>query len=182
MNLKALDLIFITHLHSDHVLELGALIHTAWTTGITTPIHVYGPPGIAAYWQGFMAAMAVLMWLSPELLIALFIDRDSAVNAEVVRLAVSFLAIAALFQIVDGAQVVGAGMLRGLHDTSVPMLFAAFGYWVVGIGVGAWLAFSQGWNGVGIWVGLATGLGIVSVLMLVRWSMRARLGLLPSQN
>lgn len=58
MNLKMLDLIFITHLHSDHVLELGALIHTAWTTGITTPIHVYGPPGIEAYWQGFMASMA----------------------------------------------------------------------------------------------------------------------------
>jgi len=57
MNLKTLDTIFITHLHSDHVLELGALIHTAWTTGITTPIHVYGPPGIAAYWQGFLAAM-----------------------------------------------------------------------------------------------------------------------------
>jgi MATE family multidrug resistance protein len=131
---------------------------------------------------GFMAAMAVLMWLSPELLISLFIDRDAAINAEVVRLAVSFLAIAALFQIVDGAQVVGAGMLRGLHDTSMPMLFAAFGYWVVGIGVGAWLAFSQGWNGVGIWVGLATGLGIVAVLMLVRWSMRARLGLLPSER
>jgi MATE family multidrug resistance protein len=131
---------------------------------------------------GFMAAMAVLMWLSPELLISLFIDRDAAINAEVVRLAVSFLAIAALFQIVDGAQVVGAGMLRGLHDTSMPMLFAAFGYWVVGIGVGAWLAFSQGWNGVGIWVGLATGLGIVAVLMLVRWSMRARLGLLPSEG
>jgi MATE family multidrug resistance protein len=53
---------------------------------------------------------------------------------------------------------------------------------VVGIGVGAWLAFSQGWNGVGIWVGLATGLGIVAVLMLVRWSMRARLGLLPSER
>jgi ribonuclease BN (tRNA processing enzyme) len=58
MNLKTLDTIFITHLHSDHVLELGALIHTAWTTGISTPIHVYGPPGITAYWQGFMAAMA----------------------------------------------------------------------------------------------------------------------------
>lgn len=58
MNLKTLDIICITHLHSDHVLELGALIHTAWTTGITTPIHVYGPPGIEAYWQGFMASMA----------------------------------------------------------------------------------------------------------------------------
>jgi MATE family multidrug resistance protein len=43
------------------------------------------------------------------------------------------------------------------------------------------LAFSQGWNGVGIWVGLASGLGIVAILMLVRWSLRARLGLLPSE-
>jgi ribonuclease BN (tRNA processing enzyme) len=58
MSLKELDTIFITHLHSDHVLELGALIHTAWTTGTTRPIHVYGPVGIAAYWQGFMQAMA----------------------------------------------------------------------------------------------------------------------------
>ena len=53
--------------------------------------------------------------------------------------------------------------------------------WRIGIGVGAWLAFSQGWNGVGIWVGLASGLGIVAILMLVRWSLRARLGLLPSE-
>ncbi len=128
---------------------------------------------------GFMALMAMLMWLAPELLISLFIDRDAPANNEVVSLAASFLAIAALFQIVDGAQVVGAGMLRGLHDTKVPMFFAAFGYWVVGIGVGAWLAFRQGWDGVGIWTGLATGLGIVAVLMLVRWSMRERLGLLP---
>jgi MATE family multidrug resistance protein len=131
---------------------------------------------------GFMAAMALLMWMVPEVLISLFIDRDAAINAEVVQLAISFLAIAALFQIVDGAQVVGAGMLRGLHDTRVPMFFAAFGYWVVGIGVGAWLAFRAGWNGVGIWTGLATGLGIVAVLMLIRWSMRERLGLLPSER
>lgn len=58
MSLKELDTICITHLHSDHVLELGALIHTAWTTGTTRPIHVYGPVGIDAYWQGFMQAMA----------------------------------------------------------------------------------------------------------------------------
>jgi multidrug resistance protein, MATE family len=131
---------------------------------------------------GFMTAMALLMWMMPETLISLFIASDAAVNAEVVQLAISFLAIAALFQIVDGAQVVGAGMLRGLHDTRVPMIFAAFGYWVVGIGVGAWLAFHAGWNGVGIWTGLAVGLGIVAVLMLMRWSMRERLGLLPSEG
>lgn len=58
MDLKTLDLIFITHLHSDHILELGPLIHTAWTTGMQGPVQVYGPPGIEAYWEGFMASLA----------------------------------------------------------------------------------------------------------------------------
>lgn len=126
---------------------------------------------------GFMALMAAIMLAMPEALTGLFIDRANPANAEVAALAVSFLTIAALFQVVDGAQVVGAGMLRGLHDTFIPMLFALFGYWVVGIGVGAWLAFDRGWGGVGIWTGLAVGLGIVAVLMITRWLLRARIGL-----
>ena len=94
-----------------------------------------------------------------------------------IALGVSFFAIAAIFQVVDGAQVVGAGLLRGLHDTRVPMIFTFIGYWLVGIGAGVWLAFSRGWGGVGIWSGLALGLAIVAVLMLVRWTRRDRLGL-----
>lgn len=58
MDLKSLELIFITHLHSDHLLELGPLIHTAWTTGLKTPVTVYGPPGIEGYWAGFMASVS----------------------------------------------------------------------------------------------------------------------------
>lgn len=58
MDLKTLDLIFITHLHSDHLLELGPLIHTAWTTGLKTPVAVFGPPGIEGYWAGFMASVS----------------------------------------------------------------------------------------------------------------------------
>ncbi|MGF6173559.1 MBL fold metallo-hydrolase [Ensifer sp. 4252] len=57
VSLKALDLIFITHLHSDHVLELGPLIHTAWTAGLATAIRVFGPPGTRDYWRGFLQAM-----------------------------------------------------------------------------------------------------------------------------
>lgn len=57
VSLKSLDLIFITHLHSDHVLELGALIHTAWTAGLATPVRVFGPAGTARYWAGFCQAM-----------------------------------------------------------------------------------------------------------------------------
>ncbi|WP_077959617.1 MBL fold metallo-hydrolase [Ensifer adhaerens] len=56
--LKTLDLIVVTHLHSDHVLELGPLIHTAWTAGLSQPVRVFGPAGTRAYWQGFLQSMA----------------------------------------------------------------------------------------------------------------------------
>ena len=56
--LTGLDLILITHLHSDHYLELGPLLHTAWTAGLTRPVTVIGPSGLPAYWQGFCASMA----------------------------------------------------------------------------------------------------------------------------
>lgn len=127
----------------------------------------------------FMAAMAVVLVLAPEVLISIFIDAEAPGSEKVAALAVSFLAIAAIFQIADGAQVVAAGMLRGLHDTTVPMVFALMGYWFIGIGVGAGLAFWRGWEGIGVWTGLATGLAIVALLMLSRWMMREKLGLLP---
>ena len=57
MQLRDLSLIFISHLHSDHYLELGPLIHTAWTAGLKTQVDVYGPKGIDAYWDGFLASM-----------------------------------------------------------------------------------------------------------------------------
>jgi len=130
---------------------------------------------------GFMAVMALAIWAIPRQLITLFL-ADTARNALVIGLAVSFLKVAAAFQLVDGAQVIGAGMLRGLHDTRWPLIFALVGYWVVGLGIGAWLAFGADWKGVGIWIGLASGLGVVAVLMLIRWLMRERLGLTASEH
>jgi len=124
----------------------------------------------------FMGAMAIVMWAIPRQLVTLFLN-DVPANAMVIGLAVSFLRVAAAFQLVDGAQVIGAGMLRGLHDTRWPLVFALFGYWVVGLGIGAWLAFARDWKGVGIWIGLASGLAAVAALMLARWVMRDRLGL-----
>ena len=125
---------------------------------------------------GFMAVMALVMWIIPRQLVTLFL-ADVPANAVVVGLAVSFLQVAAAFQLVDGAQVIGAGMLRGLHDTRWPLIFALLGYWGVGLGIGAWLAFAADWKGVGIWVGLASGLAAVAVLMLARWVLRDRIGL-----
>jgi MATE family multidrug resistance protein len=126
---------------------------------------------------GFMAVTAAMMILFPHLLIAAFIDLEAPGNADVVRLAAVFLAFAGLFQIVDGAQAVGGGMLRGLHDTTVPMVYALFGYWGVGLPLGVVLAFPVGLEGRGIWIGLSAGLAVVAVLLLARWLRRDRLGL-----
>jgi ribonuclease BN (tRNA processing enzyme) len=56
--LKDLSVIVITHLHSDHYIELGPLLHTAWCAGLKSPVRIWGPSGLAAWWQGFTASMA----------------------------------------------------------------------------------------------------------------------------
>jgi len=123
----------------------------------------------------FMACMAALMLFAPLLLIRAFINLSDPANAPVIGLAVTFLALAAMFQIVDGAQAVAGGMLRGLQDTTVPMVYAAIGYWGVGLTLGVWLAFPGGLDGVGIWIGLSSGLAVVAVLLMARWLRRDRL-------
>jgi MATE family multidrug resistance protein len=121
----------------------------------------------------FMCLTAALFWGAPEGVIGLYIDTAAPANAEVVRLAISFLAVAALFQVVDALQAVGQGALRGLKETRLPMLMATFGYWVVGVPTGALLAFKAGLGGVGIWLGLALGLAVVAVLVVGRFHLRA---------
>jgi ribonuclease BN (tRNA processing enzyme) len=55
--LAELSTVIITHLHSDHYLELGPLIHTAWTSGLRKTVTVYGPSGLAGYWRAFLQSM-----------------------------------------------------------------------------------------------------------------------------
>ncbi len=118
----------------------------------------------------FMAITATIMLLMPKTLIGFFIDI--AKDREVAAYAVSFLFMAAMFQLADGAQVVTAGMLRGLHDTRVPMLIAAFGYWGIGVPLGFVLAFWTPLSGIGVWIGLVAGLTVVAALMIWRWTHR----------
>ncbi len=131
---------------------------------------------------GFMVFTALLMVLVPHALVGVFLDLADPKNAPVVAFAVSFLFLAALFQLADGAQAVGAGMLRGLQDTRVPMMFALFGYWGIGLPVGVVLGFWTPLRGTGIWIGLALGLLVVAALMLWRWTQRERLGLVRAAS
>lgn len=130
----------------------------------------------------FMGLTAALMLLLPRQIAGAFLDLADPANAPVIALVVSFLAFTGLFQVFDGAQVVGAGMLRGLHDTAVPMVYAGIGYWGIGLPLGALLGFGFGLEGAGIWIGLAVGLAIVAVLMTVRWARRDALGLTAPEH
>lgn len=124
---------------------------------------------------GFMAFMAVLIWTVPQLLVSPFLpDAETGDNAKVMALACSYLAFAAAFQIFDAAQVVGANLLRGLKDTRVPMIFAAIGYWAIGLPVGVLLAFTFGLRGEGVWLGFVVALIVAAALMLGRFALRER--------
>jgi MATE family multidrug resistance protein len=80
-----------------------------------------------------------------------------------------FLMVAAIFQIFDGGQVIGAGALRGLKDTRWPMVFAAIAYWAIGGSLALGLAFGAGLNGLGVWIGLAVALAVAAALMIGRF-------------
>ena len=125
----------------------------------------------------FSVAASLVMVMLPGTLIGWFLDVADTKNAQVIALAKNFLSIAALFQIADGVQAVASGMLRGLKDARVPMLYALLGYWGLGLPLGARLAFPGKLGGFGIWIGLATGLAIVACLMIRRWMQRHQLGL-----
>jgi MATE family multidrug resistance protein len=127
---------------------------------------------------GFMTLTAALFLIIPNTMVALFLDSQNPDNATALMLAAGYLGIAGLFQLADGAQVVAAHALRGLSDTRIPSFLAILGYWFVGLPTAYVLGFVLNWRGTGIWLGLATGLAFVAVLLLVRFAMRHRLGLL----
>ena len=144
-------------------------------------------PGIAragrvalATGVGTMVVTAALIWGAPRILIGAYLDLADPANGAVIALTVRLLAVAAMFQLFDGAQAVGQGILRGLQDTRVPMLMALFGYWVVGFGACVLLAFQFRLGAVGVWLGFVLGLAVVTVLLGWRWARRDRLGLLPA--
>jgi multidrug resistance protein, MATE family len=143
---------------------------------------------VAAYQAGWMALavticfmllMTIVVLCIPELFAALFLDATRTDSVAVLSLAVSFLFLAAFFQIADGIQVVAAGGLRGLNDTFVPMAIAAVSYWAVGLGTGIGLAFGMEMQGTGLWLGFIVGLSCAATLLTWRLRNFSRRGYLP---
>lgn len=110
-----------------------------------------------------MTLSATAFAVFPELLARAFTPEEP-----VIALAATLLPVAALFQIFDGLQVVGAGVLRGAADTRVPAMIAVIGYWLLGLPLAWWLGFHSSLGPQGMWWGLTLGLASVAVLFLWR--------------
>lgn len=121
----------------------------------------------------FGCAMIVLFLTFAPQIISLFLDREKPGSAEILAFGIKLLAVAALFQMADAMQVMALGLLRGIHDTRVPMIAAAVSYWLIGIPVGYVLGFSMGLGGIGLWLGLVVGLAFAATLMMWRFWHRA---------
>jgi MATE family multidrug resistance protein len=91
---------------------------------------------------------------------------------EVLVLAVGILPVAAAFQVFDGLQVVGAGVLRGIGDTRPAAWFNLVGFYTLGLPLAGLLAFGLDWGLTGLWWGLT--LGLLTVSMLLVWRIRRR--------
>jgi MATE family multidrug resistance protein len=112
---------------------------------------------------GVMTVSAAAFAFLPGLLARLY-TPDPAVIA----LAAILIPVAALFQIFDGVQVVGSGVLRGAADTRIPAMLGLFGYWGIGLPLGWYFAFEQHRGPQGLWWGLTIGLAATAILLLLR--------------
>ena len=121
-----------------------------------------------------MVCLTIILFLAlPDLLIGAFLAPDDPNRAQIIAIGIGLLAVAALFQLADGMQVMALGLLRGVQDTQMPMVLAVLSYWVVGIPAAYLCAFVLNLGGVGVWLGLVVGLSLAAVTMLYRfWGLR----------
>lgn len=117
----------------------------------------------------FMGSCAVLFALAGEPLASIFVK-----DAEVIGLAAQLLVIAAVFQLADGSQVVGAGCLRGLTDVKIPTLITAVAYWGLALPAAYGLGLHTVQGARGVWIGLAAGLIFAAVFLLIRFARLTR--------
>jgi MATE family multidrug resistance protein len=129
---------------------------------------------------GFMAVMTLAVVVFRDLVPTLFLGVTATSGArETAELAALLLLVGATFFIADGVQTIGAGALRGLNDTRVPLLFAGVSFWVIGFVAAYALGFHVMDHAAGVWVGLSLGIALYAVLLVWRFLWLTSRGYLP---
>jgi multidrug resistance protein, MATE family len=127
-----------------------------------------------------MAAMTAFVVAFRHQIPFLFLGGDEAVHAGTARLCATLLLVGASFFVADAVQGVAAGVLRGLNDTRVPMLFAAVSFWLIGFPGAYGLGLHTALGTVGIWIGFSIAVATFAALLVWRFQRLTRGGLSPA--
>jgi MATE family multidrug resistance protein len=95
-------------------------------------------------------------------------------DKNVIEIASGLIIIAALFQLSDGTQAVGIGVLRGLTDVKGPTIITFIAYWVISLPIGYLLGFTFHFGVVGVWIGLLIGLTASAVMLTLRFDYKSK--------
>ena len=136
--------------------------------GAGDPARARRSAGAGLLVAGTLMALNGAIFLSiPGLLARLYTP-----DLEVWGLAATLIPVAGIFQIFDGLQAVGSGVLRGVGDTLAPMIVNLVGFWLIGLPISLYLAFPGGFGPLGLWWGMAAGLAAVALFLLIRVRIR----------
>lgn len=128
--------------------------------------------------SGFIAIILGMMWMSVSGIIFIlfrnYLPYIYIRDESVIQIASQLLIIAALFQLSDGTQAVGIGILRGLTDVKGPTVITFVAYWIISLPVGYLLGFQFGYGVIGVWIGLLIGLTCSAVMLTLRFNHKSR--------
>ena len=128
----------------------------------------------AAFTAFLLAAGIMACFAASFILFRNFLPTLYIADPEVISIAASLLIIAAFFQVSDGVQAVGLGVLRGITDVKIPMLISLIAYWIIGFPVGYYLGFIRNLGTPGVWIGLLLGLTIAAIFFTLRFHLKTK--------
>jgi multidrug resistance protein, MATE family len=117
----------------------------------------------------FTFVVALIIWLFPDRIAAIYLDPHQPDNAVATQAAISLLNLTGYYQIAYGMQMIAVGALLGLQDTRIPMLINLLTFWGFGLGGGYLMGITLGWGGIGLWWGLILGPAVSAVILIWRF-------------
>ena len=152
----------------------AATVRVGHAVGRNDPDGVKGASLVATLLGiALVAALTVAVIAGRFEIAHLFFGEAAASAGDAVALTATLLLVGATFFVADGVQSIAAGALRGMNDTRVPLLFAAFSYWLIGFPLACALAFQTPLGAVGVWIGLSVGTAVYATLLVLRFRLLA---------
>jgi MATE family multidrug resistance protein len=155
INLASITYMMSSGLAAGAAIKFGTRDHQNLKLSTTASYHVV---------LVFMSITALVFMLGNHFLPWIYTSDN-----KVIIIAAQLLIIAALFQLFDGAQVIGLGILRGMSDVNIPTIITFLAYWVIGLPIGYYLGIHLNWGVTGVWYGLVLGLMVSAILLFIRF-------------